>query len=298
MRPWWRRSIGAAGHVADRPGLWLPGALTWTVTVGWVAFVIGVARPPSVAELTFLGARSFTSGAWPWNAVLISAAALAVALVCFLGAAAGEAALLRGRLATGRDVARLFVLGLVCAVPAVVGLFVLLATAAVIAPEEFNAPEAAPGPLVRAAVRLSPILVAIAVAMAAGAAIHAAAARHAVAGAGLDMALRRAPRTLARAGIGALGQAVLVAVLRIGYLAIGATLLRVLWAPIGERLDVSGLDAAVGLLLVGFVAIWLCLVLGGGALHAWGSVSWTGVLGLRLDDRQRSAEPMETSTGT
>jgi hypothetical protein len=29
------------------------------------------------------------------------------------------------------------------------------------------------------------------------------------------------------------------------------------------------------------VAIWLCLVLAGGALHAWGSLSWTRLLDAR-----------------
>jgi hypothetical protein len=58
-----------------------------------------------------------------------------------------------------------------------------------------------------------------------------------------------------------------------------AALLGVLWHPIGIRLSGEGIDAAIVPLLVGFVAIWLCLVLGGGALHAWASVTWTGVLG-------------------
>jgi hypothetical protein len=53
----------------------------------------------------------------------------------------------------------------------------------------------------------------------------------------------------------------------------------VLWAPIGVRLEGEGIGLAAMLLLVGFVAIWLCLVLGGGALHAWGSAAWTRILG-------------------
>ena len=32
------------------------------------------------------------------------------------------------------------------------------------------------------------------------------------------------------------------------------------------------------LLLVGFVAIWLCLVLAGGALHAWSAATWSRLL--------------------
>ena len=67
MRRWLDRIGAAASHVADRSTLWLPGALAWMVTFGWVALLVGVARAPSVAELTFFGAAVVTSGAWPWN---------------------------------------------------------------------------------------------------------------------------------------------------------------------------------------------------------------------------------------
>ncbi len=75
-----------------------------------------------------------------------------------------------------------------------------------------------------------------------------------------------------------MAQAASVLVLRMGYLAVSVLILAMLWAPIGSRLAVDGFDIATSLLLVGFVAIWLCLVLAGGALHAWGSVTWTGIL--------------------
>ena len=82
-------------------------------------------------------------------------------------------------------------------------------------------------------------------------------------------------------------------VARIGYLVVARVLLRVLWAPIEARLSGEGFGIAVVLLLVGFVAIWLCLVLAGGALHAWGSVSWTRLLEARGRDAGAVA-PMES----
>jgi hypothetical protein len=91
-------------------------------------------------------------------------------------------------------------------------------------------------------------------------------------------------------------QATAVIGMRIAYVLLAAVLLRVLWAPIGERLSGAGIDAAVGLLLVGFVAIWLCLVLGGGALHAWGSASWSRVLDPRASDARPGPARMETSS--
>ena len=46
------------------------------VTVGWLALIAGVATPPTAAELTFLGADTFTSGLWPWNGIAIVVVAL------------------------------------------------------------------------------------------------------------------------------------------------------------------------------------------------------------------------------
>jgi hypothetical protein len=65
----------------------------------------------------------------------------------------------------------------------------------------------------------------------------------------------------------------------IAFLAMSGILINVLWAPIGAGLVAGGaIDATGVLLLVGFVAIWLCLVLAGGALHAWGSATWSALL--------------------
>ena len=290
--------MAAAGAVADRPLLWLPGALAWTVTVGWVALAIGVGEPLGDGELTFIGAGIFASGAWPWNAVAIGAAGFGVALLAFALASAAEAALLRRAHATTADVRSIFVLGVVCAAPVLVGLLALATATVIVGPVEFNAPNQELGPLARTALRLSPILVAILVAASAGAAIHAAAVRSVVSGRTTVGGLRGAPRALARAGTSALLQASALLVARIVYLAFCAILLRVLWAPIGIRLADGGIDAAAALLLVGFVAIWLCLLLGGGALHAWGSLSWTRVLGATITESGGSRERMESSTGS
>jgi hypothetical protein len=82
------------------------------------------------------------------------------------------------------------------------------------------------------------------------------------------------------------------------YLAGAALLLAVLWSPIGAMLvSGGGFDAESALLLVGFVAIWLCLVLGGGAMQAWASAWWTLELdSLPITLRTRSVPP-ETAQG-
>ncbi|HJP71853.1 MAG TPA: hypothetical protein VJ975_09055 [Candidatus Limnocylindria bacterium] len=298
MHRWWSASRAAAGVVADRPALWLPGALAWVAGVGWLALIIGVARPPTTAGLTFLGAGIFASGAWPWNAVALGLGALLATLVALLLGAVAEAALLRGRRTNDRDVRGLFVLGVLCAAPVVAGLLLTAMAAVMVARTEFNAPRETVDPVARTALRVAPLLVVTVVAAAAGAAVHAAAARHLVGRTPLDESLKRGVRDLRLAGAAALTQASVLLLVRIAFLAVAAALLRVLWAPIGQRVELAGIDPPVALLLVGFVAIWLCLVLGGGALHAWGSVSWTGVLGTRIGGEGRSPEGMETSTGT
>jgi hypothetical protein len=64
----------------------------------------------------------------------------------------------------------------------------------------------------------------------------------------------------------------------VAFLAFAGLLLSVLWAPIGTALVGGRIDFATGLLLVGFVAIWLCLVAAGGALQAWSAETWSRLL--------------------
>ena len=278
MHRWWTASRAAAAIVADRPALWLPGALAWVVGIGWLALVIGVARAPNTAGLTFLGAGIFASGAWPWNAVAIGVGALLVTLAAMALAAAAEAALLRGRRATAVGVRRLFVLGVICAAPVAAALLLTATVAVMVARAEFNAPGETMDPVARTALGVAPLLLVTIVAAVAGGAVHAAAVRHAVEGAPIEASFRRGLRDLRVAGRRAVAHASALLIIRVAYLAIAAVLLRVLWAPIGERLKLAGLTSADALLLVGFVAIWLCLVLAGGALHAWGSSTWSRVL--------------------
>ena len=293
MRSWWTAAGWAAGLVADRPALWLPGALAWSVTVGWLVLVAGVARPPGTAELTFLGAGLYTSGAWPWNVVGLGGLLAGLVVLAVLLGALGEAVLLRGRRASAGTVGRIAALTAIVAAPVVVALLVLGIALVAVAPGEFNAPDTGAGPLYRTLGRVVPVIAAVAVLLLAGSTLHAAAARRVAAGSGVVGALRSGIGDL-RAGSPATAlHALVTAVARVGYLALAATLLRVLWAPIGLQLDVGQIDAGVVLLLVGFVAIWLCLVLGGGALHAWGSVTWSRLLGARLQGPDGRIDRME-----
>jgi hypothetical protein len=287
VRRWLDAAGASAGAVAVHPELWLPGALAWVVEIGWIPFVVAVARPPSVAQLTFLGAGMVTSGGWPWNAVQIGVVAVALLVGAFTLVAIGNAVLfdmLGGRRATSASVARLLGIALVAALPAALFAAVALVAAAIVAPGEFNAVEVGAGPVVGILLRLAPLLAALALAIVIGAAFATVAGR----GPGIE----GAPRELVRIGRAGWAQVVLGTLIAIAYLGFAGLLLSVLWAPIGVALAGERIDLATGLLLVGFVAIWLCLVAAGGALHAWSASTWSRLLA--TDERRM--QPERTST--
>jgi hypothetical protein len=287
MRRWLTAAIAGADLVAGRAATWLPGALAWSLTGGWIPLLVAVAWPPSISELTFLGARIYSSGAWPWNAVAIGAGALLAGAIGFVLVAVAEALLIGSprRVPMGPGLGRLLGIGFITAAPVLATLLAAAMAFVIVAVREFNAPNDG-GPLLRSLGRIAPFVVAVGVAWLVAGAAHAAASRRALLeGAGLVDALAAVPGRLWRAGITGLVHALAVPLFRVAYLVVAALLLSVLWDPIAGRLDRGGIDAAVLPLLVGFVAIWLCLVLGGGALHAWGSVTWTRVLGTPASGR-------------
>jgi hypothetical protein len=285
MRAWMTAAIASARRVADWPELWLPGALGWVVSVGWIPLLLAVARLPTDAELTFLGARFVTSGAWPWNAVLAGVGLGIVVLVGFAVVAAANAtlsAMIDGDAAIVARARRLFTSALVAAAPTVVLLVLLVAVGASIAPGAFNAPEGG-GAVLRMLQELAPLLAALTAAVVLGAALAAVIGR----GSG---PLRGTPRLLVRLGGAGWAQAVIGIGIQVVFLVLSALLLGVLWAPIGLELGGGRIGVATVLLLVGFVAIWLCLVLAGGALHAWSATTWSRLLatGARPNDRWRT----------
>jgi hypothetical protein len=285
MRPWLTDASEAADHVSDRPQLWLAGGLAWACTVGPVALLVAVVPIPNVSDLTFFGARTFVAAAWPWNAVVALALAAAVALLAlWLVSVADVAVLADPEGAPPGSPARAFAVTLVAATPvALVAVGIGLALARV-APAEFTEPDTASGgPLVRTALAVAPLLAAfLATTVVAGA--YAATARVLIVDgrASLRVALLRAGPVMAAAGAASAVHSLVAPAARVAYLVLATLLLGVLWAPIGTQIGGgAGFGAGQAALLVGFVAIWICLVLGGGALHAWGSVSWSRLLAVR-----------------
>lgn len=282
MRRWLREAAAAATLVSERPDLWLSGALAWAVTVGPLVLLVAVLPVPSVADLTFYGARFVSSGSWPWNAVATGAAVVVAAAIAVGLATLADAVLATGgrRVPSLSVLARSVALSLIGLAPAVVLLGWAAVAVAHAAPLEFGTPEAAGGPIVATVLRVAPVIGLLAVGVVVGAAYGATArhlaVRHSL---GLRPALVAA-LSAARARPGAVGlHAVLAFLISVAYAVFALVLLRVLWAPVGEQLEGgAGLDPGAGTLLVGFVAIWLCLVLGGGAQRAWGSAAWARLL--------------------
>ncbi|HEX7171039.1 MAG TPA: hypothetical protein VF365_00365 [Candidatus Limnocylindria bacterium] len=282
MRAWAAAAGASLREVADRPALWLPGALAWLTTVGWVPFVIAVVSPPTVAELTYLGSRFWTSGLWPWNAVLVAAGAVALTVVALALASAANAVLIAAaerRHASGRDAGSLLVLALLGAVPVAFCALAIALGVIAVGPAEFNRPQAEASPVLRTAARLAPLLVFTAILALLASTVAGLAGRGAIRAGDAAAGVAAVPGLVRQAGRAGLVHVAAAAVVGLGHLALTGLLLTVLWAPIAVGLGAAaGIDLAAGLLLVGFVAIWLCLVLAGGVVHAWASMTASALL--------------------
>ncbi len=294
MRGSLRAALTAARIAGDRSDLWIPGALASLAFLAWLPFVLAVVPLPSAADLAFFGADLYTSSRWPLNAVVLLGGLALLVLAASVLVALGEATLLR-RLwldvparPLRDDTASLWLVQLVAALPALAAAGVLLFGLAAVAPGEYQSPDIG-GPLeIRILRDIAPFLVLLLIATLVGQALGAAATRRAMQLPAVD-ALSAGLRDL-RHGTLRLAGVALVTLLVYG-IALGSAfgLLRVLWSPIALQLQGGHLGGPQTLLLlVGFVAIWLCLLVGAGALHAWASAWWT----IELErGRRQPAEP-------
>jgi len=313
VRPsgWAGSARAAAGIAAERAELWLPGGLAAIAFLGWLPFLLAVVPVPSAGDLAFFAASLATSPSYPVNVVLLFASAGLVALAASILVASGEAALLRaihrvlGRPLADRSIdaaaARLWIVQVVAALPALVAIGLALLRIAAVAPGEYQSPDIG-GPLgVRIALDAWPQLTIAAVAVVVGIAFGAAAQRSSVGlpGRSLAAAIVVGAVAVVRHPLRRLGLAVVTLAVLAGWLAGTWFLLRVLWQPLGQAMAAGRLaDAGMPVLLVGFVAIWLCLVAAGGAVHAWASAWWsleladpdprgTGTPGARAEETDR-----------
>jgi len=278
----------AAALAADHAELWVSGGLASVAFLGWLPFLLAVVPIPNPGDLAFFGAGLATSASYPLNIVLLVGSAGLVLVTASILVASGEAALLRSidRL-LGRDLparslddaaARLWIVQLVAALPALVALGATALGIVAVAPGEYQSPDIGGPLLVRIVRDVWPQLAVAVVAAVAGVAFGAAAQR-AAAGAprrSLAVAIAVGARAVVRHPLRRLALAISTLAVFTGWLAATWLLLALLWQPIGRAMAGGHLgEAAMPLLLVGFVAIWLCLVAAGGAVHGWASAWWS-----------------------
>jgi len=297
---WLRNASLAARLAADRGDLWLPGALAAVSYLAWIPLVITVAAAPRTSDLAFLGAGLISSELFPFNVLLIAViAALGILIACLLAALA-EVSILRtvgvgGRdRSMGRDLEVALSVMLVALLPSVAVGAALISGVAAVAPAEFGAPDLGVPVGLRIALRLVPLLAAFALLAWLGQAFGAIALRRAVGPEALPVAraMKAALRDLVHQPVPRLGLALTSFLADLLAVALAVALLRVLWAPIGAELAGGQLiSPSALLLLVGFVAIWLAVVLAFGALHVWFSTWWSLEVGVLR--RESAPEPLE-----
>lgn len=287
---WLRDARRAAQVVADRPDLWAAGALGWLAYGGIFVFLGAIVPFPTPADLAFFGAGLAVSGSVA-PAVALGAALLGAFVTFVVLHAIGEA-VLAAELDGGRGwlagVAGVIGVHLVAAIPVAGAALVLAQRLSVVGPAEYQSPDIGGPLLLRIVGGVLPFAILALVVLVA--------AQVVVAGASWRVASRRRaslPAALRDGAHDAIAEPVRLAGIALAtlaghaiYAALVFLMLRVLWAPIGAALAVGqARDIAVTGLLVGFVAIWACLVLGGGALHAWASAWWA----IALDERAVAA---------
>ena len=283
---WLGRAASAARLAGDRAEAWPAAAVAVLALGGQLPFLLAVARGPDVADLTVFVVGIASSSR---SELLIALVGLAICglLGLLAGAsAAAEVATHRLLLDVGGQrsarplaihAAALLAVRAIAALPtiALLGVAVLATRRALV--DVVVAPEALGPGWLRAAVLLWPWLLALGVAVVIAASVAALAGRYLLDERGLS------PLGALRAGVGAtlrhpvrvLATAAATLLALGAYLAVSHLLLRVLWAPIGVALDArQPLATGTPLLLVGFVAIWLCCLLAGGVLHSWTTAWW------------------------
>ena len=287
MRGWLRRGVSALQVAGDRSDLWLPGALAWLVFLGWVPLVIAIA-PPDAEGIEAFGVSLYLSQAFPLNVALLAAGVVAgFSAVCVVVAAAEvaieQAAVPRAEHpSAARATLTAFTIIFVCAVPVVAAAGLVLGGIFAVAPAEYLSADLTTPILLRIAARLAPQLALLLVALLAMQAIGGVALRASFthsgrpATAALGAAIRHIrERPLPVVGVAFVG--LLLDVLLVGgsYL-----LLTALWQPVGLGLG-DGLRSRPEtiLLLLGFVAVWLGLLLTAGALHVAVSAWWSMEVG-------------------
>lgn len=279
MRDWLGGALAAARLVAHRSDLWPAGALIALASVGWAVFLAVVAPSPDEGDVAYLGVSVLGSPFWPWNGVVLLAAILSGIATLLLLVAYGEVWLMAalsgghadgGHASVGRAMA---VLGLAATpIAALTGLLGWAAVPAFI--DAYTHPDPATPYLLRVVALAWPALLVLAPTAVLAQALGAAALR----GTWQD-----AVATVRRRGHRIVSLAAVTFTVFISAQLGTVVALRLLWAPLDARLSGENLaEPSTAILLLGFVWIWLLLVILAGVVQAWISAWWSRELEPRV----------------
>jgi hypothetical protein len=238
---------------------------------GWVVFLGVVAAPADENDVLFLGIRLAASPWWPWNLVAVVAAVLSGIGTMLLAIAFGEVALQMGLVERGGDDIPVTVRGAMAALGVAGGAVVVVAAvlAWLAAPafmEAFTQPDRTAPYLLRLAAAAFPALLVLAVAAVMAQALGAVALRR---------PWRAALVTLRSRAHRLVPQAALTAAVFLAAQLTTLVVLDALWGPLSGRLAAGGLsEPSTPILLLGFVWIWLVLVILAGVIQAWIAAWW------------------------
>ena len=286
MAGWLVAARDAGRAVAGRADLWPAGSVAVLAYLGWLPLLAVVAPTLRGSQLILFGAGLVSASLFPLNLFMIAAAAAALLIVACGLASLGEAAVLarleddaggpsaaEGRIETGS----IFAVVLVAMLPVVAAAAALLAGLAVTAPDILTSPDDGATLSTRIMGALGPYVAILACLLLLSQAVGAASMRRAGSGRRrLPAALRLGLMDVLRRPARRLGIAFVTTLLDLIALVVAFALLSILWQPIHARLADGHLLSPVTLIgLLGFVLVWLGLVLAAGAAHAWTSAWWS-----------------------
>lgn len=276
MVRWLSGGLAAARLAGDRAELWFPGALVSFAAAGWLVLLLTVAPDPDAAGAAGLGMQLLASPWWPWNVVVLGVAIVSGLVTILLAVAFGEVTLMMGLSDPARDgraltVPKAMAVLTVASLPALGAALLLGWLVAPAAVDAVIAGDPATPVSTRVLEVTWPYLLLLSVVVV---------GVQAVGAAGLRQRGWQALATVRRRGHRLVPQAAVTFVAFIGAQALTGGMLAVLWDPLADRLAIGGLaQPTTAILLLGFVWIWLVLVIICGVVQAWTSAWWQAELG-------------------
>ena len=302
------RVRAAAAIASDRSDLWTAAALAELVTFGWLPLVAAVVPLPRLSDLAFASAELAGRERAVVLGVAVAVAVLGGVLLTRLVAALADGFVIRvlrhggrrrGRRARDFDLAAAWGLQVIAFVPLAIALGLLVYTVAIVGPAEWLSPDRSGVDFTgRLLLAVAPALVAVALSGLLTTAFGAVGMQRVIRRReSLRAAARGTVADIRRHAVGVMAIALGGSLARIVVLGVSFVLLETMWRPIASELAGGRLIGVPGLpLLLGFVFVWLCLLIGSGALRTALTILWAAELSDAVPTRDTSEERGSTWT--